>query len=663
MKHFFRVALLFLLPALGLANITSQVDKTGPFLISGLPQTVAVGFPFQQGSDLLVLDTGPTGSPHDPAVVLALGSDYTVTGGGYNTPNQMQTGSIVVVGTGSHSVQVNDYLVIMRNVPINQLTSFSATGPLTIQLVEQALDKMATLSQQVNEIASRSLQFENFETLNPTLSLSARKTMILGFDSNGNVIFVPSPGSLTGYTGATTIVTLGTITTGTWNATPIATGYGGLPTGGTAGQSLLKNSSTNYDTTWATPSGGGNVLAVPTPSAGQVALWATSTSILGQTLTTWTPTFKGLTISRTDGAYGLTIASASHNYGFAVSGSNFFFTDTTTSQNLIESDGGGGLYFPQLNSNGFLRSNSGGGAVTTEVQASLTADVTGILPGANGGTNNGFFAVAGPASTLKTFTFPNLSGTVATLNTAASWTAKQTFGPSGTLAGINVGALAGNPSTPVNGDFWYNSSTNALNAYINGVIVPVGGGAISGATAGHVIVATAATTGTSYSAFTSDSSGNVGVNSLTVAATGITSATGVDLSLGAATSQEIQANANIFYRNGNYAIFGASTSPGSNALYINFSGGIAVIQTFSANNGIEYLAQSHTFEVGGGVQGLLIAQVSGNVEIGNVVDDGTHVLRVGGVIRTDTTLSTSSATTGHIFKMNVNGTDVNVLCQ
>lgn len=48
----------------------------------------------------------------------------------------------------------------------------------------------------------------------------------------------------------------------------------------------------------------------------------------------------------------------------------------------------------------------------------LTTDVSGILPGANGGTGNGFFAVAGPAASLKTYTFPNASTTVLTTNAA-----------------------------------------------------------------------------------------------------------------------------------------------------------------------------------------------------------------------------------------------------
>jgi hypothetical protein len=51
---------------------------------------------------------------------------------------------------------------------------------------------------------------------------------------------------------------------------------------------------------------------------------------------------------------------------------------------------------------------------------SLTADVTGVLPTANGGLNNGFFAVTGPTTSTKTFTFPNASATVLTTNAAVT---------------------------------------------------------------------------------------------------------------------------------------------------------------------------------------------------------------------------------------------------
>jgi hypothetical protein len=69
-------------------------------------------------------------------------------------------------------------------------------------------------------------------------------------------------------------------------------------------------------------------------------------------------------------------------------------------------------------------------------------------------------------------------GTVAYIGVSNSWTAgvKQTFAPNATNAGMNVGSLAGDPSSPVNGDLVYNTSSNALRAYINGAWVSLGSG-------------------------------------------------------------------------------------------------------------------------------------------------------------------------------------------
>lgn len=183
------VALALLTPVFLLASVTSQVTKSGPFAITGSPQVIPVGFPFQQASDLLVLDYGTTAVTHDPALVLVRNSDYTVTGGGYNGANQMQVGSITVVSTGANSVTAGDNIIIMRAAPLNQTSSFLTNGPLTLQLLEQMGDKMATLSQQVNELGQRSLHFENFETQNGLLSRSARAGFLLGFDASGNISY------------------------------------------------------------------------------------------------------------------------------------------------------------------------------------------------------------------------------------------------------------------------------------------------------------------------------------------------------------------------------------------------------------------------------------------------------------------------------------------
>jgi len=140
-----------------------------------------------------------------------------------------------------------------------------------------------------------------------------------------------------------------------------------------------------------------------------------------------------------------------------------------------------------------------GVATATSINGLTLTTSTGTLTIANGKTLT--------ASNTLTFTGTDSSsvafgagGTVAYIGLANSWTAgiKQTFAPSATTAGINVGTLAGQPSSPVNGDLVYNSSATALQAYINGAWVSLGagggggmaiGGSITSATAGSVLFA------------------------------------------------------------------------------------------------------------------------------------------------------------------------------
>ena len=89
----------------------------------------------------------------------------------------------------------------------------------------------------------------------------------------------------------------------------------------------------------------------------------------------------------------------------------------------------------------------------------LTAYVTGKLPGANGGTNNAYFQVSGPASTLKTYTLPNASSNILTDNaliTAAqggdgvnNGSATETRGGNVTFSGAYTTALTVTANTAV----------------------------------------------------------------------------------------------------------------------------------------------------------------------------------------------------------------------
>jgi hypothetical protein len=79
---------------------------------------------------------------------------------------------------------------------------------------------------------------------------------------------------------------------------------------------------------------------------------------------------------------------------------------------------------------------SGTSLVFGALNLAQSAAVTGILPGANGGTGNGFFAVAGPAGTLKTFTLPDASATILTTNAAVTVAQGGTGIASGTSGGV-----------------------------------------------------------------------------------------------------------------------------------------------------------------------------------------------------------------------------------
>ena len=73
--------------------------------------------------------------------------------------------------------------------------------------------------------------------------------------------------------------------------------------------------------------------------------------------------------------------------------------------------------------------------------------------------------------TSPTITTPTISGAITFPDDV-----RQTFNPGTTNPGLNVGAIAGDPSTPSNGDLWYDSTANELTARINGANVALGAG-------------------------------------------------------------------------------------------------------------------------------------------------------------------------------------------
>ncbi len=138
--------------------------------------------------------------------------------------------------------------------------------------------------------------------------------------------------------------------------------------------------------------------------------------------------------------------------------------------------------------------------VTLSVLKAATSDLS--LP-LSGGAVSGDIIMGGnaiqgladailPQDPITKGVFDSLSSTdltdssnLARVTTVNNYTAgvRQNFlGLLAGTAGINVGAIAGNPTTQVNGDIWLNSSTNTLFARINGVDIDLGDTGSSGIT-------------------------------------------------------------------------------------------------------------------------------------------------------------------------------------
>jgi hypothetical protein len=169
----------------------------------------------------------------------------------------------------------------------------------------------------------------------------------------------------------------------------------GVPVGGTTGQVLSKINATDYNTQWSNAAGGGTVTSV----AAGTGLTASPSPIVGAgTISLTSPVTVG------NGGTGLN--SLTLNNILVGNGTSAVLLRTLS--NLIDSQLAGGGATGQVlyrSSTGFWQAlnagtsgqflqTAGAAANPTWAQVNLTANVTGVLPIANGGTNAATAAAA-----------------------------------------------------------------------------------------------------------------------------------------------------------------------------------------------------------------------------------------------------------------------------
>lgn len=272
---------------------------------------------------------------------------------------------------------------------------------------------------------------------------------------------------------------------------------------------------------------------------------------------------------------------------------------------------------------GFLKST--GAAAPTWSAVSLTADVNGILPTANGGTGIAYFTAAGP-TVARTYTFPDAAATVLTTNAPVTVAQGGTGLATLTTGNVILGAGTGNvtfvaPGTSgnvltSNGSTW--TSTTAAGGNDPRIITKAlsANQTISSATMAKVTnLDQTAGVGTwvfqYYVLYRSDTATvgvKLGVNHSGTVTTFVTEATGVEATTAASTGAADQVHAAFGLRSGgssrakstSAAIYGSTSVDTVNADMLAIINGIMVV-TVSGN--LELYFGSET--TGTGVQTIM----------------------------------------------------------
>jgi hypothetical protein len=204
--------------------------------------------------------------------------------------------------------------------------------------------------------------------------------------------------------------------------------------------------------------------------------------------------------------------SYSSSNGINLSAGNFILGGPLTSNTSIP---GAGFTWTQTGLSVHTLGTSNGGVTTTELRNGSGYSLTNVdanssdnasihlyTGGFSGSTavditsNNGFLVttsgdvnvsggVSGGSNSASSVVIRNYL-----LNVSKLFTAKQRFTVNSTNAGINLGTFAGDPSSPVDGDVWVNTTIPSLRARVGGSTVSLGSGGGGSYTASSPITLT-----------------------------------------------------------------------------------------------------------------------------------------------------------------------------
>lgn len=472
-----RLVTALILAGLGFTSFGSVSSQTAriAYTAAALPAACPTTFPFNSTAtvpDLIVYDGGPTNTGNSPPVTLTLNSDYTVTGGGYNSANQLQTGTVTILAGGAHNVQAGDVITILRNVPFTQTTTFSSSGFMSPLMIEAGLDKLTLQTQQLKDLFGLSLQFQKNETLSSQLVLSSRENLLLGFDSAGVIAYSNGGGGGGGgtyFAGTGLSLTGNTFSVNTTQPQVVQVGtLVGLDVSGDLNSSSTTDSSSS--TTGAINTTGGLGVAKKLYVGTNLAVAGTST-LTGQVAI-------GTTINPSTGVYiNHTITAAS---GLA-NGLGTYSTTTASANSDVLSAFSAQANFAKSSFNNLF-------AVSCNIPAAgvtgsgTIANAYGLLIGnVTAGTNNYAIRTGSGTVTFNDATDASSTSTGAVRTTGGVGIAKQLWvGTDANVAGTST--LTGNvgigeaplTTSSLTVAHTYGGATASAEVVVNGSLVPPG---------------------------------------------------------------------------------------------------------------------------------------------------------------------------------------------
>lgn len=171
-------------------TISSVVRKAGPFAGNGVATTFPFAFKVFDKTDVKTLLVSATGT----STTLTLDSDYSVV---LNANQDTSPGGSILYPITGVPLPAGYSLVLLGDLPYDQETNITNSGGFYPSVIEDMSDRSTIQIQQLAEITSRAIVYNESESTSPVLpTAAARANGVLGFDALGQLEVFPLPASV-----------------------------------------------------------------------------------------------------------------------------------------------------------------------------------------------------------------------------------------------------------------------------------------------------------------------------------------------------------------------------------------------------------------------------------------------------------------------------------